>query len=216
MECTQSVPLLNRALGVRLQIEPCKEPAFAQVSYKALSDWESAGRVESGGEPMLFNTGMGMPMPLGTWGLFIAVSVTGTRGDLSIEVHLSACIAGRCDGDVSLIGGALTAAGFPFQLYEFDHLKFDCPEEHTDKMVMIIAIVIGCLVLCGAGGAAFAMAQKKKREANRGSRLNEGPIVTGVVTGVVTEAGVALQPPTDHQGKQLVAHPGTNTVADQI
>jgi hypothetical protein len=160
-ECQESIPGLGN-VGVRVQLEPCGDPAFAEMTYQfGGTSWESAGRIEAGGAPLLF------PIPgaslLGA-GLYISVTVTGNAAVLSVHAHLSACLNDVCDGGISFVGSGLTAAGFPFPLLEFDDLAFvdSCPAESSSSNIIIIAAAAGgaVVVLLGIG---FCCYQKKKQ-----------------------------------------------------
>lgn len=161
-ECQESIPGLGN-VGVRVQLEPCGDPAFAEMTYQfGGTSWESAGRIEAGGDPLL------LPIPgasLSGAGLYISVTVTGNAADLSVHAHLSACLNDACDGVISFgVGSILTAAGFPFPLLEFDDLAFvdSCPAESSLSNMSIIAAAAGgaVVVLLGIG---FWCYQKKKQ-----------------------------------------------------
>jgi len=162
-ECQESIAGLGN-VGVRVQLEPCGDPAFAELTYQfGGTSWESAGRIEAGGSPLLF------PIPgaslIGA-GLYISVTVAGNAADLSVHAHLSACLNSVCNGDISLVGTGLAAAGFPFPLLEFDNLAFvdSCPADSSPSNIMIIAAAAGgaVVVLLGIG---FFWCQKKNRAA---------------------------------------------------
>jgi len=126
-------------VGVRVQLEPCGSPAFAETSFQLLGGWESANRVEAGGQPALFSI-PGASIPLTGAGLFISVSITGNAADLSVHAHLSACFNEVCDGSVPIVGSVLTGLGFPLPLLEFDDLSFtQCPAPADDNTLMIAA-----------------------------------------------------------------------------
>jgi len=149
---------------VKVQLEPCSDPPFAQMSYKFGGDWTIADRIQVGGDPLHF------PVPSASLsffgygvGLYISVTITGNAADLSVHARLTACLNGACDGDISWgVGTALTTLGFPFSLLEFDDLAFvdSCPADE-DNMMMMIAAGGGAIFLIG-GGVLAAIAQKKK------------------------------------------------------
>jgi len=162
-QCLQPVPGLGN-IGVRIQLEPCGDPAFAETSYQFGSSWTSADRIQAGGSPLLFPIpGAALPAYLSGAGLFISLTVVGNAADLSVHARLSACLNGACDGEVPLVGSLLTATGFPFSLLEFDDLGFvdSCPADESDNMMLMIAAGGGAIFLIGGGVLAF-IAQKKK------------------------------------------------------
>jgi len=160
-ECQESIPGLGN-VGVRVQLEPCGDPAFAEMTYQfGGTSWESAGRIEAGGDPMRIQ----IPgASLSGAGLYISVTVTGNAADLSVHALLSACLYDACDGGIPMVGSILTAAGFPFPLLEFDDLAFvdSCPAESSLSNMSIIAAAAGgaVVVLLGIG---FWCYQKKEQ-----------------------------------------------------
>ena len=149
-ECDEAVPLIGN-VGVRLQLEPCGDPAFAETSYQfGGGGWQSAGRLEADGAPVLF------PVPgasIGAFGhsagLFIAVTVRGNAEDLSVHAHLSVCVSNECDDNIWWLPAK---DKFPFPVFEFDDLGFvdECPDEQSDmSMIIIIAAAAGGAILIG-------------------------------------------------------------------
>lgn len=192
-ECQESIAGLGN-VGVRVQLEPCGDPAYAEMTYQfGGTSWESAGRIEAGGAPLHF------PIPgaiLLRAGLYISVTVAGNAADLSVHAHLSACLNGVCDGDISLVGSTLKAAGFPFPLLKFDDLAFvdSCPAESSSSNIIIIAAAAGgaVAVLLAVG---FLWSYCKKKRANQ----NVDQVVTVTKTGPVemTASTPADTHPTD-------------------
>jgi len=160
-ECQESIPGLGN-VGVRVQLEPCGDPAFAEMTYQfGGTSWESAGRIEAGGDPMRIQ----IPgASLSGAGLYISVTVTGNAADLSVHALLSACLYDACDGGIPMVGSILTAAGFPFPLLEFDDLAFvdSCPAESSLSNMSIIAAAAGGAVVVLLG-IAFWCYQKKEQ-----------------------------------------------------
>jgi len=159
VECMESITGVGD-VGVRVQMEPCGDPAHAEISYSFGGGWESAGSIEADGEPLY------VPVPgasLVGAGLYIEVKIIGNAADLSVHAKLSACIGDECDGDVSVfgVGSMLSAAGFPFALVQFDDLSFvqACP---SDDMTMYIAAAGALLLLAGVVGAMFLYKKKRK------------------------------------------------------
>lgn len=161
VECMESIAGVGD-VGVRVQMEPCGDPAHAEISYKFGGEWESADRIEANGEPLH------VPVPgasLAGAGLYIEVKITGNAADLSVHAKLSACYGDECDGDVSVfgVGSMLSAAGFPFALVEFDDLSFveACPISDVTMAIIAAAAGGGALLLMGAG---FLYKKKKTRK----------------------------------------------------
>jgi len=166
---------------VKVQLEPCSDPPFAQMSYKFGGDWTIADRIQVGGDPVQFPVPSASLSFFGLYevGLYISVTITGNAADLSVHARLTACLNGACDGDISWgVGTALTTLGFPFSLLEFDDLAFvdSCPADR-DNMMMMIAAGGGAIFLIG-GGVLAAIAQKKK--ANSSPKSLGGPVTTSV------------------------------------
>ena len=160
---------------MRLQLEPCKSPAYASVDYKFGGGWQTGQRLGAGDDPLF----LGVPgaAALG-YGLFIEVSLQGNAEDLSIHAKLSACAgAGSCNGDVPLVGGALSALGFPLSLLEFDDLSFkdQCPAD-LSSLALPVGAAIGALVLLGAAGGAVVFMMKGDRSGNCRRRRSDANI----------------------------------------
>jgi hypothetical protein len=183
-QCTESI-LGVGSVGVRVQLEPCGNPAFAETSYQLLGGWESADRVEAGGEPALY--AIPGATVLGA-GLFISVSVAGNAADMSVHAHLSVCVDGACDADASLfgvsIGASLTGMGFPIPLLEFNDLSFtQCPAaEEDDNTIMMVAAGAGvCAVVVLAIVVYFARRKSSKALSSTSGGTEMGP-TPGTVT----------------------------------
>ena len=164
------------SVGIRVQVEPCGDPAFAQMTYQfGGTSWESAGRIEAGGSPFLFS----IPgASLYGSGLYISVSVMGDAADLSVHARLSACLGDECDGAVMLVGSLLAGLGFPLPLLEFDDLAFvdSCPaQSFFDKIItfasdnVVVTVAAGSAVLVCAIAAVYFC---KRKKANLKANLN--------------------------------------------
>jgi hypothetical protein len=152
-ECTEDLPLGLGRVGVRVEIEPCEDPAYIEVKYSTPleASWISAGRLAAGGDPLR------VPLPglsLMGAGLNADIAMTGTADDMSVHVILSLCILDSCNGNIF----GLSAVGWPadgFSVLEFDDLKFvdSCPasDESDDSLYLLIA-AIGGVVVIGAIG----------------------------------------------------------------
>jgi len=174
VECTESISGVGD-IGVRIQLEPCEDPAYAQIEYKVPGgDWETGQRVDAGGDPLL------LPVPgasvLSYGGLYVEVTLQGDAADLSIHAKLSACAYDLCNGDVAGIGGTLTTLGFPVSLLEFDDISFvdECPslQSAVEQIISDVtssdsAPIIGGAAAAGAvvlGGVAFLVWRMKKKK----------------------------------------------------
>ena len=174
VECTESISGVGD-IGVRIQLEPCEDPAYAQIEYKVPGgDWETGQRVDAGGDPLL------LPVPgasvLSYGGLYVEVTLQGDAADLSIHAKLSACAYDLCNGDVAGIGGTLTTLGFPVSLLEFDDISFvdECPslQSAVEQIISDVtssdsAPIIGGAAAAGAvvlGGVAFLVWWMKKNK----------------------------------------------------
>jgi len=161
-------------VGVRIQLEPCGGPAFAETAYQFGDDrWSSAGRIEAGDEPLRFSVPGASYSSAGV-GLYLSVTVTGNAAGLSVHARLSACLNDVCDGDVLLLGSALAAAGFPFSLLEFDRLAFvdSCPaepssESSSSNIIIIAAAAGGAAAVLLAVGLLWSYFKKKWAEQKR-------------------------------------------------
>lgn len=194
--CSETISALGVQLnvGARVQLEPCGEPAFAQIEYQFGDDWESAGRIEAGDEPLLVPIpGASFPIPVPGYsgaGLYIALTVAGNAADLSVHAHLSVCLNKQCDGDTgsgdaltSWVGPLLTNAGFPLPLLEFDDLAFmeSCPAESSSMIVIIIAAAAaGAAILAGAV-TVVCFLKKRRAARNTGLGTQSGVVISGVV-----------------------------------
>jgi hypothetical protein len=170
-ECLESIGVLG-TVGVRLQLEPCGDPASMDITYQfGGTRWNSAGNITANGKPLRFSI-PGASL-LGA-GLFISVTMSGNGADLSVHAHLSACIFDTCDGDVPLpLGAVLVAAGFPFSLLAMDDLGFvdSCPVAEGTKVIMMAAYAG---VLAALVGMIIAICfYRRKKERARGA----GPVV---------------------------------------
>jgi hypothetical protein len=197
-ECQESFLGLG-SFGVRVEVEPCDcGGAYAAVSYKAGSDWKSAGRLAAGETNSFAIPGFSYSAAGGA-GLYVDVAISGDKSNLVIDVHLSLCAGGKCNGDLGgfldAYGTAATTLGFPFALIkDFEGVDFteqckcapDCSSESSSPGIgMIIGIVIGAVVvvLVIAGGVGVAMHMKKKKAAS-------------AAAGGKAQGGVALTTPS--------------------
>jgi len=156
-------------VGIRVELEPCDcGGAYAAVSYKAGSDWVTAGRLAAGETNSFAIPGVSF----GDAGLYADVAISGDKSSLVIDVHLSLCAGGKCNGDVDYVGGAISGAGFPVAVIkDFAGVDFTeqckCADECTSdsSIGMIIGIAIAVVVLLIAGTAAGVVIYKKKQAA---------------------------------------------------
>merc|ERR1740138_86095 len=112
-----------------------------------------------------------------TVGLYVDVAISGDKSNLVIDVHLSLCIDGKCDGNIpggimGAYGKAAKTLGFPFALIkDFKGVDFteqckcapDCSSESSSPgigMIVGIAIAVVVVVLLIAGGVGVAMHMK--------------------------------------------------------
>jgi len=175
------------------------------VSYQAGGDWTTAGRLAAGEKNKFAIPGLSYSVPLGgpTVGLYVDVAISGDKNNLFIDVHLSLCIDGKCDGNIpggiwpstSTWATTVTVLGFPFALIkDFKGVDFteqckcapDCSSESSSPgMGMIIGIAIAAVVvvLLIAGGVGVAMHMKKKKAAS-------------AAAGGKAQGGVALTTPS--------------------
>jgi len=116
-ECTQIPPLGLGSVGVKVEIEPCDcDGPYAAVLYRVgTSAWEEAGSIKANADPLQFPV-PGMTVS-GIGGLFIHVTLTGTRGELTVSTELSLCAADNCNDDIVILG-LRPAAAFPFSLFD--------------------------------------------------------------------------------------------------
>jgi len=146
-ECQESLPFGLGTVGVRVEIEPCEDPAYAALSYRLLGDWVYAQRVQSGGDPALIQ----IPgLSYAGAGLYLDVRLSGSLTDLSVHVLLSLCMnSNSCNANIMIVGSVIGAAGFPISVVEFDDLGFEgyCPADDNDIDIVIIAAAAGGAVL---------------------------------------------------------------------
>ena len=168
------------SFGVKIELEPCDcGGAYAEVSYQVGGDWTTAGRLAAG-ETNKF------PIPgltiYGGAGLYVEVAVSGGTSNLVVDVHLSLCHNGKCDGDIEGgpigygygvpgYGQAASALGFPFALItDLKGVDFteqckcapECTSDSSTGMAVGIAIAAVVAVLLIAGTAAGVVIYKKK------------------------------------------------------
>jgi len=168
-ECQESFGVFGSA-GVKVELEPCDcGGAYAAVSYKVGGDWTSAGRLAAGETSSFAIPGLSFP---GGAGLYADVAISGDKSSLVIDVHLSMCGSGKCNGDIEWVGGAISRAGFPVAIIkDFAGVDFTeqckcAPECTSDSSTgMIIGIAIAVVVLLIAGTAAGVVIYKKKQAA---------------------------------------------------
>ena len=183
-ECSQSWSIMGISLGnvgIRVELEPCDcGGAYAEVSYQVGGDWTTAGRLAAG-ETNKF------PIPgltiYGGAGLYVEVAISGGTSNLVVDVHLSLCHNGKCDGDIEGgpfgyemgvpgYGQAASTLGFPFALItdlkgvDFTEQCKCAPECTSDSSTgMIIGIAIAVVVLLIAAAVAGVVIYKKKQTA---------------------------------------------------
>mmetsp|Transcript_30722 Transcript_30722/g.64422 ORF Transcript_30722/g.64422 Transcript_30722/m.64422 type:complete len:430 (+) Transcript_30722:87-1376(+) len=176
-ECQESIAGLGN-VGVRVQLEPCGDPAFAKITYQFDSNsWKLAGQVEADGSPLHFS----IPgASLYGAGLYVSVTVGGNAADLSVQARLSACFRDSCNGDFSSF---LTAAGFPFPLLEFNDLAFldSCPAESFSSNIIIIAAAAGGAVAVVLLSVGLLRSYRKKQRTNQ----NRDQVVTATTVGTL-------------------------------
>lgn len=183
-ECQESFPGLG-SFGVRVELEPCDcGGAYAEVSYKAGGDWTIAGRLAAGEKKKFAIPGLTFDIPFGpTVGLYADVAISGDKSNLVIDVHLSLCIDGKCDGNIpggvmGAYGKAVTTLGFPFALIkDFEGVDFteqckcapDCSSKSSSPDIgifvgiAIAALVVGFLLIAGC---VFMCMKNKKQVAS--------------------------------------------------
>ena len=156
-------------VGIRVELEPCDcGGAYAAVSYKAGSDWVTAGRLAAGETNSFAIPGVSFKGN----GLYADVAISGDKSSLVIDVHLSMCGSGKCNGDIEWVGGAISGAGFPVAIIkDFAGVDFTeqckcAPECTSDSSTgMIIGIAIAVVVLLIAAAVAGVVIYKKKQTA---------------------------------------------------
>ena len=213
-ECQESFLGLG-SFGVRVEVEPCDcGGAYAEVSYKAGGDWTTAGRLAAGETNSFAIPGFSYSFAGGA-GLYVDVAISGDKSNLVIDVHLSLCAGGKCNGDLECAlpcafdayGKAASALGFPFALIkDFEGVDFteqckcapDCSSESSGMgMIIGIAIAAVVVVLVIAGGVGVAMHMKKKKAAS-------------AAAGGKAQGGVALTTPS------AVPLPGATPVETKV
>ena len=161
-------------------MEPCDcGGAYAKVSYQAGGDWTIAGRLAAGENNKFAIPGMVYDIPLGpTVGLYADVAISGDKSNLVIDVHLSLCIDGKCDGNIpggimGAYGKAATGLGFPFALIkDFKGVDFTeqckcapaCSSGISSPVGMIVGIVIGVIIPLLLIAACIFMCMKNKKQ----------------------------------------------------
>ena len=212
--CQQSLPFNLGSVGVRVSVLPCSSPASASISYQVLgSDYIKGESLSAGGDPIL------IPIPSVNYagnGLNIAVTMTGNAKSLDIDVALSICAGGKCDGNIGIlfVDTALKDAGFPLPLFKFDNLEFEqCPKPDGDgnknKWWLYVVIGVGAIVvLCViAGVISCCCANKGRRDPTlmQGQNLNSRVPNSGVPTEVpvVVASSVTVVPKFDQFGNPI-------------
>ena len=185
-ECKESFTGIG-SFGVRVELEPCDcGGAYAKVSYQAGGDWTIAGRLAAGEKNKFAIPGMAYDIPFGgpTVGLYADVAISGDKSNLVIDVHLSLCIDGKCDGNIpggtlGAYGKAATKLGFPFALIkDFKGVDFTeqckcapaCSSGNSSTDIgMIVGIVIGVIVPLLLIAACVFMCMKNKKQVASGA-----------------------------------------------
>lgn len=173
-ECQEALPL-GKSVGVRVEIEPCEDRAYAALSYRLLGDWEFVARARADGTPVMFQ------IPGLTFfgaGLYLDVRLHGDLSDLSVHVLLSVCTSSdSCNGE------AASAFGFPLSVVEFDQVGFEnyCPVAASDNNIIIIAGAAGGAVVLMA--LAVLMICRMKKTRNAAKNTNAAGIVMTSVNG---------------------------------
>ena len=190
MECTDSISGIG-TIGVTIQLEPCGNPAFAEISYQFNGNSESA-RIEAGGAPLSIPIpGASLSIPfVGSAGAYLVVSVAGNAADLSVDAHISVCMDGRCDGNMSgFAGSAAGRAGLPKRVLDFDDLEFgDCPASLGSPIGIATAVVVVMLVV-----ACFIKKMMKNRATNnRPTTQPPGVVMTSVATTSIVQPNQAV------------------------
>jgi len=199
-ECQESLPFGLGNVGVRVEIEPCEDPAYAALSYRLLGDWEYAQRVQSGGAPALIQ----IPgLSYAGAGLYLDVRLSGSLSDLSVHVLLSLCVcvdsnscngdsvdSNSCNGNIMMVGSAITAAGLPLSVVEFDNLGFEdyCPAADDNNNIVMIAAAAGGAVLVALLFVGVIWWKKTRNSAKKPSFQEPGG--TAMATGADLNAKV--------------------------
>ena len=173
-ECQEDLGIIG-SVGIRVEMEPCDcGGAYAKVSYKAGSDWTTAGRLAAGESNSFGIPGFSYNIPLvGEAGLYADVAISGDKSSLVFDVHLSMCLDGACNGNLPGwgVGATVSAMGFPFAVVKGAGVDFTeqckCADECTSdsSIGVIIGIAIAVFVLLIAGTAAGVVIYKKKQAA---------------------------------------------------
>ena len=92
----------------------------------------------------------------GIGGLFIHVTLTGTRGELTVSAELSLCAADNCNGDIVILG-LRPAAAFPFSL--FDIQQTTALSQFCDRAPACEgdSALLSPMMMAAAGGAAVVV-----------------------------------------------------------
>ena len=190
MECTDSISGIG-TIGVTIQLEPCGNPAFAEISYQFNGNSESA-RIEAGGAPLSIPIpGASLSIPfVGSAGAYLVVSVVaGNATHLSVDAHISVCMDGRCDGRMSgFAGSAAGRAGLPKSVLDFDVEFGDCPASLGSPIGIATAVVVVMLVV-----ACFIKKMMKNRATNnRPTTQPPGVVMTSVATTSIVQPNQAV------------------------
>jgi hypothetical protein len=192
---------VDLSVGIRVELEPCDcGGAYAAVSYKAGSDWKTAGRLAAGETNSFAIPGVSYE----DTGLYADVAISGDKSSLVVDVHLSLCAGGKCNGDVDGFGGFISGAGFPTPIVkDFAGVDFTeqckcAPECTSDSsslgMVIGIAIAAVVVVLLVAGGVGFFIYKKQKAAA---SGAGGGQAQKGVALTTPGEAPLPVATPVE-------------------
>ena len=96
---------------------------------------------------------------IGIGGLYIRVTLAGTRGKLTVTAELSLCAGDDCDDDIVILGlRPATAAGFPFSL--FDIQESTALSQFCDRAPACeedSAALLSPMMMAAAGGAAVVV-----------------------------------------------------------
>jgi hypothetical protein len=167
-ECSESLPLSLGDVGIRVEIEPCDCMApYAQISYATVGDWTTVQRLAVGETVQFGIPGVSASVLGITAGLYANAHIEGTRDDMTLTVSLSMCVQGVCDGQMAIIGSAVSAAGFPIQVLQYSDISFTdmcsryaCTSSDTPFGV-IGGAVGGCLLVA----LVTALLWKRKQQA---------------------------------------------------
>jgi hypothetical protein len=179
------VPLVGMSVDFSLGVEPCGNATSSEPQFNL-----TAG-VPGGTSFTLFQASFGqvsrVPIPgleYMSAGAFVDVNVSGTLEHTKIEIGLSLCIGGTCDGSIPIIGGAVAAAGFPIQLTGDDGIVSSIPFQCQGGLCVLPASVtsklpLSCISIEGiAGGVVVILlvgicccCMRKKRSSEDGGLL---------------------------------------------